>query len=324
MRRVIIIVLLMSINITAQFNKVGRTSLQFLKIGIGARETAMGEACTANINSIQAIYWNPAALSNMNGFQASLNYVSWFADLDIKSAAIGFNLGNFGVIALGYSILDYGNIEEAKVISPSGGMDTRTGNYFSGKDLSFIFSYARAFTDKLSIGINVKYLREDLFTYSSKLWAFDIGSYYNTGWKGIRLAMSAQNFANQARWLNVGSQQQQTYEIPLLYRIAVSIDLLGGENLFLGGNPDYHRLTVNVDAIHSNDYSERLNIGGEYVFLNKFFIRGGYKFNVDEGNIALGVGVKTDIYKYSIQLDYSYVHHIYLESPHRFSIMLSF
>jgi len=45
------------------FNKAGRTSLQFLKIGIGARSSAMGEACIANLNSVEAVFWNPAAIT---------------------------------------------------------------------------------------------------------------------------------------------------------------------------------------------------------------------------------------------------------------------
>ncbi len=311
-------------SVNAQFNKVGRTSLQFVKIGIGARETAMGEACIANLNSVDAVFWNPAALTQVQNQQASFHFTKLFADMNVMSASAGVNLGSLGVLALSYSYLDYGNFEEAPVTSASGGTDTRTGNSFSGKDVSMGVSLARAFTDKLSIGVSVKYLREDLYKYYASMMAFDIGSYYDTGWKGIRLAMSAQNFSSQARWLYTGAENQQSYEIPLLYRIGTSIDLLGGEDLFLGGDPMQHRLTLNIDAIHSNDYSERLNIGGEYVFLNRFYLRGGYRFNTDEGKLSAGIGVDTEISGFKFQVDYSYVNNEYLESPHRFSLMLTF
>lgn len=326
MKNLIIVFLILGICGSAygQFNKVGRTSMQFVKIGIGAKQTSLGEACIANINDINAVFWNPAALTHIESYQVAFHYTKWIADLNVMSAAVGFNLGYWGVVAVNYSFMNYGDLQEALVTSPTGGVDTRTGNLFSGKDISFGVSYARAFTDKLSIGATVKYLREDLFKYSTNLWAFDVGSYYNTGWKGIRLAMSAQNFASQARWLHTGEENRQSYELPLLYRIGASIDLMGGEDLFLGGDPEKHKWTINVDAIHSNDYAERLHVGTEYGFLNQFFLRGGYRFNYDEGNLSGGVGVNTTFSGMSLQFDYSYVKNDYLDSPHRFSVMLKF
>lgn len=219
--------------------------------------------------------------------------------------------------------MNYGDLEEATVTSPTGGVDTRTGNIFSGRDAVFGIAYAKSFTDKLSLGINVKYIREDLYKYNASIWSFDVGSLYNTGWKGIRLAMAAQNFSSQARWLHTGEKNQQSYEMPLLYRIGASMDLLGGEDLLLGGNPNSQKLTFNVDAIHSNDYSERVNIGMEYVFLNQFYFRGGYRINVDEGALSFGIGINTKITGMNMQIDYSYVSFDFLDSPHRISMLLS-
>lgn len=314
----------LSIPAIAQFNKVGRTSMQFLKIGIGARETALGEACIANISGINSVFWNPAALTRTANMEVGFHYTKWIADLNVMSAAAGINLGNFGVAAVSYSYLNFGDLEEAFVTSPTGGVDTRTGRTFTGKDMSIGFAFARAFTDKLSIGINAKYLREDLFQYTTDLWSFDVGSFYDTGWRGIRLAMSAQNFSSQARWLQTGDEAQQSYELPLIYRIGVSVDLLGGEDLFLGGDPTSHRFSINMDAIHSNDYAERLNLGLEYVFLNQFYLRGGYRMNYDEGNIAMGIGVNAEMAGFRFQVDYSYAVYDFLDSPHRFSMLLSF
>lgn len=316
--------IIISVPTKAQFNKVGRTSLQFLKIGVGGRESALGEACIADPRNINSLFWNPAGITTINNVEFSFHYTRWFLDLNVLGAAAGVNLGNWGVLAVNYIFLDYGDLDLAPVTSSSGALDTRTGNKFTGKDLAFGVAYARKFTDKLSIGVNVRYLREDLYKYTSDLFSFDVGSYYNTGWKGIRLAMSAQNFSSQARWLQTGEESQQSYELPLLFRVGWSIDLMGGEDLFLGGDPDAHRVTFNMDAIHSNDYAERINMGLEYVFLDQFFIRGGYRINYDEGNLSGGIGLNTRISDFDIQFDYSYVKYEFLESPHRFSLLLSF
>ena len=42
--------------------RAGTSSLQFLKIGAGARATGMGETFIAVSNDITALYWNPAGL----------------------------------------------------------------------------------------------------------------------------------------------------------------------------------------------------------------------------------------------------------------------
>lgn len=322
---IIVLILFSMSSITeAQFNKAGRTSIQFLKIGIGARQVAVGEANIASVRDINSIFWNPAGISSINSAEASFTYTSWIADLNIFSGAVGYNFDGVGTIALSYVSLDYGDIPEALVTSPGGGIDTRTGNTFSGSDLAFGVGFARQFTDKLSIGVNIRYIREDLFVFSTDLWSFDVGSFYDTGWKGIRLAMSAQNFSTPARWLETKEEEQQSYDLPLVFRIGASIDLLGGMDLFLGGDPTDQKLTVNIDAIHSNDYAERLHLGFEYWFMNIFSLRGGYKINHEEGNLSIGAGIKYNAGFVDLRFDYAYVNYDFLQSPHRFSILMSF
>lgn len=319
-----IIIVLASLQAHAQFNKAGRTAMQFLKIGIGAQQVGMGEAAVANLDDINAVFWNPGALTAISTTEASFHYTKWIGDLNVFGGAVGVNLNGVGVLALNYMRLDYGDINEALISSPTGGLDTRTGSTFSGGDFVFGVALARQFTDKLSVGVNAKYVREDLHTYSSTLWAFDIGTYYHTGWKGIRLAMSAQNFSSQARWMFNLEENQQSYELPLVFRIGWAIDLLGGQDLFLGGDPGMHKFTVSMDALHSNDYSERLHMGAEYKFYNMFALRGGYKFNYEEGNISLGAGFNYMLGMIDLKFDYAYVDYDFLQSPHRFSVSLAF
>ncbi len=319
------VLFLWSISASPQnFNKAGRTSFQFLKIGVGARNAALGESGIASMDDINSVFWNPAAISGIQGTQATFDYTNWFADLNITSAAIGYNFEQFGTFAVFYSGLNYGQIQEALVTSASGKVDTRTGNIFTGSDLEIGLTYSKEFTDKLSIGVGAKYLREDLFIYSSSLFAFDVGTYYKTGWHGIRLAMSAQNLGTPARWLNTGVESQQSYDLPIIFRIGWAIDLLGGEDLFLGGDPTQHKITFCMDGVHTNDYGERILMGMEYTAFNLITFRGGYRMNYTEGNISLGVGIKYSTGPVDLRVDYAYVKYDFLQSPHRFTITMSF
>jgi len=317
-----ITILIFSTVLQAEFNKAGRTSLQFLKIGIGSRPVAMGEACIANIYGVNAVFWNPAGIVYIDGGEVGFNYARWIGDLDLMAGAIVYNWEMIGAFSIYFIGLDYGDLEEALTTSPTGSLDTRTGSLFTGNDMAVGFSYARKFTNQLSIGFSIKYLREELYTYNTSMVSFDVGSYYDTGWKGIKLAMTAQNFSKQARFLETKEEFEQTYELPLVFRIGWSIDLLGGDNLFLGGNPELHKFSFNMDAVHTNDFAERLHLGVEYWLFNKFALRAGYRINYDEGNLSVGAGLDYPVGSMNLRVDYAYVDYDFLDATHRLSIII--
>jgi hypothetical protein len=59
----------------------GTSSAQFLKIGVGARAEAMGEAYGAVADDPYALYWNPAGLGRMSNPRLSLSYTMWLEDI---------------------------------------------------------------------------------------------------------------------------------------------------------------------------------------------------------------------------------------------------
>ena len=48
-----------------EITKVGTSAAQFMKIGVGARATAMGESFVAVSNDASAIFWNPAGIASL-------------------------------------------------------------------------------------------------------------------------------------------------------------------------------------------------------------------------------------------------------------------
>lgn len=305
------------------FNKGGRASFQFLKIGIGAPQTAVGEVAVATFRDVNGVFWNPALITGISNVQASFSYNRWFAEMNYYAGAAGIRWDGVGVFALSYAGLGYGDIQEALVTSPSGSSDTRTGGTFTGSDIVFGLSVAREFTENLSIGATVKYIREELWTFSEHLWAFDVGTYYDTRFRGIKFAMSAQNFSGSVKYVSAGSQDVEGYDIPLLFRIGASIDLVSHGDAFLDAGPD-HRLMLGVETVNSNDYGERWHVGGEYAFQEFISLRAGYRFNYDEGNLSFGVGLQHSFSDMMLKLDYSYVSFEHLESPHRVTLTFAF
>ena len=81
---------------------------------------------------------------------------------------------------------------------------------------------------------------------------------------------------------------------------------------------------MSIDAVQPRDYSDRIQIGGEYWYDNQVALRAGYKFNSDLENFATGIGVKRSFGSFTVRLDYAYspVDGIF-DTIHRFSFGIS-
>ena len=59
---------------SAQFDNVGTSAANFLKIGVGSRAEGMGGAYTAQVADATALYWNPSGLAHIQQPQIVFNY----------------------------------------------------------------------------------------------------------------------------------------------------------------------------------------------------------------------------------------------------------
>lgn len=60
--------------------------------------------------------------------------------------------------------------------------------------------------------------------------------------------------------------------MPMTFDLGIAMDVLRTTDV-----SSNHSLTLDVDAIHPRDYTERMHLGAEYTFLEVFSIRTGYK-----------------------------------------------
>ena len=126
--------------------------------------------------------------------------------------------------------------------------------------------------------------------------------------------MSVRNFASE-----VAYDSEET-ELPLTFRIGLSMDLMDLTNV----DTDVHSFILAVDANRPRDYYEQLMFGGEYTFMNRFSLRGGYVFPADESNLSFGAGIRQPIGDSSIQVDYSYTAFGIFENVQRLGVKFGF
>ncbi|MBN2414561.1 PorV/PorQ family protein [bacterium] len=324
----------------------GTTAANFLEIGYGSAGTAMGDAYVSVASDLSAVYWNPAGLAYMEQREVQFNYQPWILDINAVSFAAGMPLSNVGTIALSLVQMDYGRNEVTTLDMQDG-----TGELFNAADYSFGISYSRKLANWFSFGATAKYISSQIWQSSANAFAVDLGVIVQTHFfsptgdrgDGMNIGMSISNFGTKMQYsgknlLNPidilpneggnyqdvpGMFQTEGWELPLLFRVGVSV------NPFVTSQ---HRLTLAVDAVHPNNNSESVNLGGQYQLTTpngwQFFLRGGYKalFMVDsEYGLSFGGGVVMHMMQgRSLKVEYSYREIGILGSIHAYNIGLMF
>ncbi len=304
---------------TSHAQKVGSTSMQFLKVMPSARATALGEAYAVWATGAEAIFWNPAGLARLDNMEFSTTYINWLFDAQQGALSYALAIRGFGSLGLQVQYVDFGEFEETTNERPyinNPDNPGLTGRTFTPFSYLVGISYARDLTDKFSVGIGMKYAHESLFD-GRKLtaqvrqgvleevdtWAngllFDFGIRYNTGYRSIHIGSAVQNFGADVKYA------KESNPVPLLFRFGIGADIIGPAGLLRSGSEE-NRLSAAFDIFHPNDYAQQIHAGVEYEFASSFALRGGYKFNYDFDGLTLGAGVKHALEGVRLSADYSY------------------
>lgn len=268
------------------FTKAGSAGFQSLKIGVGAREIAMGEAGSAVTHDANAVFWNVGALPLIKGPQVMLSHNEWLVGSRVDAAVVATHLGAYtlGLTVFNFAIEEF---EETSVASPTG-----TGRMVQAGDFMVGLAAARRFTDKLTIGIQAKYLYESLDDDSYSNILIDVGTLYFTGFRQLRLAFALNHFGPEVNGL-----RGQDFRMPLVFRVSAADELLVSDQL---------RLTGTVELVHPTDNDEWVNFGAETVFLDLLAVRAGYRTNVNHGAFSFGGGLRPELAGMTLFADYAY------------------
>ena len=297
--------------------RAGISTAQFLKIGVGGRASAMGDAFVAIANDASALYWNPAGLVQFDEDEVIFSHNQWVVDINHEFLGGVYHFAGSFAVGLAITSLHMDDMPVTTEFAPFG-----NGQYFGFGDIAVGLTYSQRMTDKFSFGATVRYIEETLDKLKMRGVMIDLGTYYWTGLGSTRFAVVVSNFgaelAPDGDIVLVGNRKKsewQSFAPPTMFRIGFAFEPFQSEE---------HTITTSVQLNHPNDNSENVSLGAEYVWNKIFFIRGGYKFNVDEQNYTFGAGIKIPINIARFTLDYSFSNFDRLGSAHRFSIILGF
>lgn len=321
-------------------DRAGSIGVLFLKLGMSPRAAALGNTYMGLSNDITGIFLNPVSIAALENYEFFVSELEYMIDTRAFAGAISgpvpeaFEIG--GRFAVHYTGFYSGEMKMTTARDIDG---VSTNRNFSWNELAVGLTYARNFTDKFSIGVGTKYVRTDVADFYSHTVAFDVGTMYRTGFRNLRLGMSATNFGPDMKfkgrynnsyisgiWQVNLSEEFGYYPLPISFQVGLA------DEVYSTGE---FRLTGAVDYSHPNDLAERVHIGAEFAYDEMFFLRGGFFMDmdksgvedpVDPGDDALdrfmefrfGVGFIVS----NVTVDYAWQDIEALESVHRFAVGL--
>jgi hypothetical protein len=174
----------------AQGDVAPKYSNEFLSIGLGADALGMGNAMVAQTASVNAGYWNPAGLTQINKWaEVSLMHSEYFAGIaKYDYLGLGHTINDKSAVAFSairFAVDDIPNTTQ--LIDNQGNIDYDRITTFTAADYAFLFSYARKLKiEGLSVGGTFKVIHRKVGDFA-KSWGFglDAGLQYQNkkNWK---------------------------------------------------------------------------------------------------------------------------------------------
>jgi hypothetical protein len=298
----------------AQASGAGSSGADFMKIGVGARPVAMGEAFVAAADDISAAYWNPAGLALIDRTQASFMHMAYLADVSYENIAVGGPINRLSGWGASLAYLWQPPFDSTK--NSFGAATQRPG---TGSDLALGLSYGYNFgnyrtTDfavsNISGGLTLKLIQRTLSDKTASAVYGDAGVVAEI-LEGLRLGFMLQNAGTTITFVSAADPSPLNSKLGLAWNLKFN---------------DANRLMLAYDLNHPIDLGNadfnrwRQNLGAEYWLFNTLALRGGYQLGYDLGGLTAGAGFQW----HNLSVDYAFVPYNIVGNTHRISLGYSF
>jgi len=282
--------------------KVGTSGAQFLKIGAGTRPTAMGDAFTAVADDVNAVYFNPAGLSQLKSAELTAMHTQWFENIDYAFGAFALPTAA-GTFAISAATLEVADIRKR-------GLDESDQGSFTNVDSTYALSYGRRWGDTLSLGATARLIKAQIDSASASSWGGDVGVLKKFADTPYSVGLAARHFGQEVKFRDEGD--------PLPFVVDG-----GASGRFVN---DHLLLSLKLSLPRDNDlqygagveWAERASDGFRYA------ARAGYHTLGTDADGASGVTVGAGIGYRRLDLDFAWVPMGDLGNTFRYAVLFHF
>ncbi|OGC41911.1 hypothetical protein A2Y85_01085 [candidate division WOR-3 bacterium RBG_13_43_14] len=191
----------------------------------------------SNADRTEAIFYNPSKFRAEDKYMLWCSYNQFYLDMHSVSMALSKKFGKIG-IGIGFVNFDYGEIEW----HPDYPTEDPLTNY-TANDFSIILGASTDITEQGRIGLNLKYISENIMIYSDYALAFDLAFSYRNEKSSISLGVT--NFGSQLTIRNDDINLPAKLSMGLTYQF--NKFGLGGDAHYLVNTSDFEGdMSVNV------------------------------------------------------------------------------
>jgi hypothetical protein len=287
----------------------GSSGAVFLRVGFGARASAMGEAYTAVAEDASSIYWNPGAMAAVLGTNVTLAHNEYFASVRVEQASVTHETswGTIGFMFTGLYMDEMDRYESTPSSIPLG--------TFGAYDIAASVAYARYIVPNLAAGIALKPVYQRIDELSASGIAFDVGLYHVAKVRGLTLAAVAGNVGPPMKF------DEEEFALPRYLKVGGGYER---EIAALEG-----RVLATFDAVFPNDADASGRVGAEYSYRRMLSLRAGYKALLlpgesEPGSSAQGATFGAGFRWHEVSVDYAFLPSDKLGDNHRVGLGFSF
>jgi len=263
----------------------GTSGLLFLRLGVGERAAAMGEAYTALAADATALYWNPAGLAAASRTQLHLMHNEWIASVrqEFVGLAHPTRLGTFAVGLTGLSMDELELREEVPSSEPLG--------HFSAFDIAVHGGFGRELLPGVQAGIGLKWIYSRLYEENAKGFLVDVGLRHEAKIPGLTLGAALLHFGPKFKYVNEEFDAPRTVKLGAAWLAPAHPaggDLRLAYDLLLLSDSD---TASDAELGESKTLNARHHVGAEYDYQGLAALRLGYKAGYDSQGLSVGAGL---------------------------------
>jgi len=340
----------------ARGHQTGTRGANFLRIGPSPRARALADAGTALTEGAAVLYYNPAAAALAERFELAGSYTDLYSGSGLKHAFLGVVLpiSDAGALGLHTLVFTSGEMTATTELSPDG-FDPLRGNIIEWNSVAVGLTYAHRITDRLALGGTAKFVQEGIEFAHVEFFGFDIGTVFETGLYGTRLAASILNLGGESRFEGAGITNEidndiriyndkilgsdllyrldtDVMEMPTTFRFAILTPMFGTPEALFGLPTTNHRLDFMLEVADGFDTDLETRLGLEYGYRQIFFLRAGKHWQNETDapwdftdGLAFGAGLRAPLGEDTyLGLDYSYTAMGVLENVQSIGLQLGF